>query len=166
MAEVKVILKPNVVDTFSKLFKKFKDVIEDNSDDYAFYRGEIYSDSTDNINVDFLVSDENGNMSRKTLAFNPESRIIYYGKKFSLKDDTKVGDAIYSLVEKIQTLPQPVSKIYFDMCPTFKEGKLFKDPKEVGSVIIYLLGKYDNDHSMCYSDAGLSGDLAKDWDNL
>lgn len=166
MGEKKVVLKPEAVVTFSKWFKRFKDVIENNSDDYAFYRGELYSDSANNINVDFLVSNEDGNIYRKTLTFDPSNRAIYYGKKFSLRDDKEVGDAIYSLVENIQKLSKPVSRVYFDMCQIFREGKLFKDPNEEGSVIIYLIGKYDFDHSMCLSDSNDTGILSKDWNDL
>lgn len=163
---VKQTLNYNNLRIINRWFNSFMRVIEENSDDYAFYRGMIYSDSAENLHFEWLVSDIDGSISIKNMQYDDRTEDIFYGKKFSLKNDKEVSNAINELLNKIVSLPFSVSKIYFDVSSQFKSGKVFKDPKEAGSYIIYLIADTNNEHTMCVAGSVSGKEIATDWDKL
>lgn len=159
-------LKYEVVRKMESVFKPFIKTIEDNSDDYAFYRGAFYVDSNGNIVLDLLASDINGVVKSKSLLYDPEFDRIFYGGKFSLKSDKEISVAIRELISKIEKINPPISKLYFEFTQEFKEGLVVPDSTgEEGEVVLYLIGTFNEDHNLCLqsTDCGI---LSKDWGKL
>ena len=166
----KIAMKPNLLSAFSKQFVKFSRLIMDSSDDYSFYRGKIFSDESGLIHIDFLVADIDGVFKKKGLSYDDASGDVFYDNKFSLKNDARVSEGLRSLVSFISDLPKPVSTVFFEMGSVYRIGKMFLDPKEPGSYIIYLLSGHSNNEDptneeFSYGITG-SSELMRNWNGL
>lgn len=168
--KTKIAMKEELLRVFSKRFLKFTKIITEASDDYSFYRGKIYSDSEGLVHIDFLLADIEGVFKQKGLAYNDATGDIFYDKKFSLKGDAKIAAAIHELLVFLSELPKPISTVYFEIYSTYRIGKMFLDPKEPGSYIVYLLSGHSqnedpSNEEYSYAITGRS-ELMKNWNKI
>ena len=162
---VKEILTEKAVSNMNRLFKSFTDVFQNNSDDYAFYRAEIFADELGDVHISWLLSDINGTFKIKNMVYKDDTGDIFYDNKFELKDSKQIAKAIHNLLVGIEKFPRDLSRIYFDV-GTFKAGKMFMDPREPGSYILYLMsymaGK--DEPSFCITNGAVGNNsLTRDW---
>ena len=165
--EGKKVFNKGALSKISSQFSKFKTLLEDSTDKYAFFRAKIFSSDENTITIDFVGGDEDGNYKRLSLDYNPVSGDIYYSRKFSLRNESKIKKAIEDIINFMNSTGESFSTIYFDFAPTFRIGNLFPDPKEPGSYICYLIGYIaeKDDPNYCLTEAikTCGNDLAGTW---
>lgn len=131
---------------FNKIFQRFMNVVEMNNNEYAFYRGELFSsDLDDYIHLCWLVTDIDGVYKLKSIEYDDETGEIFYDKKFSFVDPKVVSDAIHTLLEEIERFQLPLSHVYFETFRGYRASRIVKDPKEKGSYILYLISSDTED---------------------
>lgn len=160
----------NSLKSLERIFGRFKKAIEESSDDYSFFRGEIYlEEGLSDIFVDLLAGDIDGNYKRFTLQFSPDTNTLYLPKKFSLqRGEDNVKSAIMQCVNSLDHIQFNISKVYFDISPSFFVGRLIEDSKCDDMYIMYLIGesvKNSDVSGFNYVEAsGTCGrDLCADW---
>lgn len=168
--DTKIIMKPELVKLFGKHFTKFTKTITDASDDFSFYRGKVFSDEHGMIHIEFLVANIDGVFKRVELIYKDDTGEIFYDKNFSLKNDAVIAKAIHELILFISDLPKPISTVYFEMYNSYRIGKLFLDPKEPGSYIVYLLNGHSQNEDptneeYSYAISG-NNDLMRNWNKI
>ena len=128
-----------------RIFTGFKKSIEEASDDFAFFRGELYMEEGEEcIFLDLLVSNIDGNYKRFTLQFNPANGLLYLPEKFALqRNEEEVKASIMKCVNALDNIEFPISKLYFDISPSFFTGRLIPDSQAEGMYIMYLIGERD-----------------------
>lgn len=131
---------------FNKLFTRFMNVVENNNNDYAFYRGELYSTNEDDfIHLCWLVSDIDGVYKLKSIAYDDETGEIYYDKRFSFVNQEEVSGAIHTLLEGIERFQLPLSHVYFETFRGYRFSRIVRDSKEAGSYVLYLISSDTED---------------------
>lgn len=165
--EVKKVITSSFLSKISLHFSKFKDLLEESTDKYAFFRAKIYSPDEEKIIIDFVGGDENGNYKRLSLDYDPVKHVLYYSHGFSLKNENKIMKGIEDIILFMNSTGESFSTIYFDFAPRFRKGNLFPDPKESGSYICYLVGytAEKDDPNYCLTEAikSCGQDLAGIW---
>ena len=127
--------------SLSKGFSRFVNAVQDNCFDYAFFRGEIFTTQDNNLGVIFIVGDPNARLSVVEFDYSPEENVLYLCNKLKFQNHKPIIDSFVNLISLIETMPIPVSRIYFEVVPGFIRGTYEEDPKEEGSKILYLFGK-------------------------
>lgn len=155
---------------FESIFKPFIKAVTESSDDYAFYRGELFSDDNGTIHTNWYVSDIDGAYKVKGFIYNDETGDIFYDKGFVLKNDELVARELHTLLLNIERLGKPISKIHFEVFRSFISGKMFLDPNEAGCYEVYLISLAPNGIDMpsfCMT-GGVKGhkSLTCDWNSL
>lgn len=131
---------------FNQVFQRFMNVIELNNNDYAFYRGELFStDEDDYIHLCWLVTDIDGVYKLKSIEYDDETGEIFCDKKFSFLNPNAVSSAIHTLLEDIEKFQLPLSHVYFETFRGYRASRIVKDPKEKGSYILYLISSDTED---------------------
>lgn len=165
--EGKKVFNKGALSKISYQFSKFKNLLEESTDKYAFFRAKIFSSDENTITIDFVGGDEDGNYKRLSLDYNPVTGDIYYSKRFSLRNEGKVKKAIEDIINFMNSTGESFSTIYFDFSTSFRIGNLFPDPKESGSYICYLIGytAEKDDPNYCLTEAikQCGSDLAGTW---
>lgn len=165
-------LKEPTVVRLNQWLKEFCAKVQDNCDTYAFYRAELYSNSNGNLCVDFLASDYEGRFKKPSFEYDPEDNTLFYerGSKFNFKNEGVTKKAVRTLVEKIETFPQPISHIFFDFNNDYKlvKGCAKEDSQEKGSLILYLENNSKAKELYNFSDGIpiIGVWLAGDWSQL
>ena len=163
----KRVFNSTALSKISSHFSKFKSLLEESTDKYAFFRAKIYSSDEETITIDFVGGDEDGNYKRLSLDYNVVHKELYYSRNFSLRNEAKIKQGIEDIINFMNTTGVDFSVIYFDFATRFRIGNLFPDPKEPGSYICYLIGytAEKNDPNYCLTEAikSCGSDLAGTW---
>lgn len=148
-----LVLKDQAISKLNAWIKEFCDKIQNNCDEYSFYRADLYSNSNCNICMDFMVSDIEGRFRKPAVEYDPATEDLFYemGSKFNFASEDAAKKAIRSLVEKLETFPYPISRVLFDFNHEHKlvKGYAKKDLSEPGSMMLYLEG--DNNYREFYN---------------
>lgn len=152
----KKVLDEKVTKQIGKYVKEFSSVIEENNDDYAFYRGEVYSEN-DMICIRFRVSDENGIEGTAEMVFNPESDTLSYSKKFSMKNEQEVIKALVKFISKIERFNPPISVLRFDIGMSYQYCQIEPSVDDPGCAIMLIVATKSKDVS------GREISLVKGW---
>lgn len=160
---------PQALSKISSQFSKFKTLLEESCDKYAFFRAKMYAPpgSDGVITIDFVGGDEEGRYKKLSLDYNAYEKELYYSRNFSLRNENKIKEEIERTINFMNSTGMSFSIIYFDFATRFRVGNLFDDPKEPGSYICYLIGytAEREDPNYCLTEAikYCGSDLAGSW---
>lgn len=131
---------------FAHVVKEFTDVIQENNDDYAFYRGMVYTDVTgDVICVDFSVTDIDAREYTHTMYYNVVTNAISYSKRMSMNNDSKVIAALVKLVSRLERFDPPISKLRFDISAGYEYGFIDPSVEDEGCAVVTIFGMRPRD---------------------
>lgn len=162
------VLPDEVTKKFAKVVKEFMDVVQDNCDDYAFYRGKVYATEEDKISLEFLGSNISGNPKFLEATYDADKDVMYYSKRFSLNNEEAVIKSLVKLVSFIERVKTPISVLRFDVSTSYKFALATPSPVDPGCAIVSMIGNFFKDvehHEITY-DLHLdhyTGDLTEDW---
>lgn len=151
-------LSAPVLRAFNSAFLKLSFAISDGTDEYAFYRGEIYEQREGIIGLSLVASNVNGDMrilyvdiNQSTGEFqtingdNMRKKRINTGKydiNFKFNNEKQIYDAIMGVVEVSEKLHFPLSQIFFEVAVEgYRRGCAEPDPHEKGSYIMYIFSE-------------------------
>lgn len=126
----------------SSFTKQFSDALEESCDDFVC-RVQVYSSENGDIWMKAIVFDEDGRQLPILFNMNPEERVLRASKKFKTSGKReitlkKLGQALVTYITNINTVSTKISNIFFDIGPKFTSCSYNHDPKEKGSIRVYL----------------------------
>lgn len=123
-----------------RMIREFMDVIEANNDDYAFIKGEIYSENNF-ICLDFEGSDIDGRKKNLEMLYDPENNSLSYSKRFSMINEDEAISAIVKFVSRIERFNPPVSKMRFDNSLGYGYAQITPSTSDPGCVNMLVVSK-------------------------
>lgn len=136
--------------------KDLSRVINDSSENYAYYRGRMYSKDDDKIYLVLLASKESGALIKVPLAWDYNTNRLHSDKKIQWVKGypEKVTREIKRAIQKIMELPFNVGTINFDLAVPFDSGYMSPSGEETGCYDLYLF----NDLIRDMSGGAMTGD--------
>lgn len=128
---------------FTSCTKRFAEVLEDLCYD-CLYRAQLYSNVDGEILMKAIISDEEGRLSGVNFQMNPKELVLRVSNKFKTlgnrsKALAKIRDAIIKYINEINEIGlPPISAVFFDIGVSFNTITYAPDPKERGSIKVYL----------------------------
>lgn len=157
-------LSPEVSHRFINAVKSFMSVIEENNNDFAFYKGKIFSEGENLICMKFVVTDMAGSDKSAEAMYNADKNEMTYSSGFSFINEKKVIAALVKFVSLIERFNPPISVVRFDVSVGYKYALIEPSTEDKGCAIVSVIGKFFQDTSYGITSRKKHGDLAERWE--
>ena len=148
-----------------RIVRSFTNVMEQNNDVYAFYRGKIFSGEMGVICFEFLVSDIDGRLKLVQMAYMSNEDKLMFSRDFSVNNKKAVIKAVIAFVGKLEMFNPPLSVVRFDFAPSYKKAVIEPSRADEGCADVTLVGKVYAITSYGLSASGrIRGDLVQGWE--
>lgn len=166
MSSVK--LNSRKVEQLRSATRSFNKALYDNCDSLGFFRYHVYEGKDDDIRVDLLATDIDGNVKRVLLIYKDDS-ILFYPEVPDVVYDNKRTEAVKngfkSMIVAIQSFGVPISQMFIEITDGIDRGVIVKDSKEEGSYIVFLMGAVDQSALYKLLDKG-SDTIYRVWSSI
>lgn len=148
----------------SSYTKQFSNVLEETCEDFVC-RVQLYSSEDGEIWMKAIVFDDEGRMLPIIFQMNPVEQVLRASQKFHTvgnrsKALKKLGSALVEYITNLNTLSSRISNVFFDVGPKYTSVSYDHDPKEKGSIRVYLPVYKKDDYGLTDIRGEVGDDLA------